>query len=423
MLGAGLTGLSTAWHLRRQGIAPLVVEVNPWVGGLARSLDISGSVFDIGVHIFYFQRPEEQDLLRDLFGDDIRRQCKKVAIHMDFGLVDYPYQANLHQVPEDRRIQSLSDLAEAGRDGGKPANFLEWLRSTYGGAIAEDFLIPHNAKLMRVPLDKVSAAWAERFFPRPNVGQIVAGAFRPPANHFHPNQYFVYPNKGGSGRLAEALAESGPTLLGRKVVAIDLARRLVRLDDGAAISYDRLVSTLPLKSFLGMVEGQEESLKGVGERLLYSSLATVFVRASRQSGLAQDGYHWLYFPQPDVPFQRLSFMENFAAANAPAGQSGICLECPLAAGEAVPGDLGQRAVEALQRLGVCAPEDILSVNIDRQEHGYPLYHDTWHEDVELIDRVLLPHNVLTTGRNGHWQYSNMEDALAWGRGAAQWCAQ
>ena len=45
-MGAGLAGLSTAWHLQKKGIDCRIFEKEPEVGGLCRSRRFDGFIFD-----------------------------------------------------------------------------------------------------------------------------------------------------------------------------------------------------------------------------------------------------------------------------------------------------------------------------------------------------------------------------------------
>ena len=55
ILGAGLAGLSTAWHLQRRGLDCQVYEKEPEVGGLCRSKNIGGFTFDFDGHLLHFK--------------------------------------------------------------------------------------------------------------------------------------------------------------------------------------------------------------------------------------------------------------------------------------------------------------------------------------------------------------------------------
>ena len=56
VIGAGITGLSVAWKLSEKGYEVKIIEMDKFIGGLARSIKIENYFFDIGPHSFYLNR-------------------------------------------------------------------------------------------------------------------------------------------------------------------------------------------------------------------------------------------------------------------------------------------------------------------------------------------------------------------------------
>ena len=55
VIGAGLAGLSSAYHLGNNTY--LVLEKEPVVGGLCRSVKVEDYTFDFGRHTYFTRRP------------------------------------------------------------------------------------------------------------------------------------------------------------------------------------------------------------------------------------------------------------------------------------------------------------------------------------------------------------------------------
>ena len=66
ILGAGLAGLSAAWHLKQKGIRASVFEKEDTAGGLCRSKDINGFIFDYDGHLLHFQNSYTLELVKKL---------------------------------------------------------------------------------------------------------------------------------------------------------------------------------------------------------------------------------------------------------------------------------------------------------------------------------------------------------------------
>ena len=70
IIGAGLTGLSTAYHLEQQEFFDyLMFEQESEIGGLCRSVRNDGFTFDYTGHFFHSSCPNTMQFLSDLMKD------------------------------------------------------------------------------------------------------------------------------------------------------------------------------------------------------------------------------------------------------------------------------------------------------------------------------------------------------------------
>jgi protoporphyrinogen oxidase len=77
--GAGLAGLSVAWHLQKKGIDCLIFEKEAEVGGVCRSTKLNGFIFDRGGHVFHFRNPYAFSFVKDLLGQNLKRH-RRIAL-------------------------------------------------------------------------------------------------------------------------------------------------------------------------------------------------------------------------------------------------------------------------------------------------------------------------------------------------------
>src|SRR5215207_5523340 len=90
VIGAGPAGLTAAYVLARQGRAPLVLEMDAQVGGIARTAEYRGFRFDIGGHRFFTKVRAVQDLWRAMLGPDMLRRPRLSRIYYGGKFFDYP---------------------------------------------------------------------------------------------------------------------------------------------------------------------------------------------------------------------------------------------------------------------------------------------------------------------------------------------
>src|SRR4051812_49933642 len=71
VIGAGPAGLTAAYCLTKEDPSVIVIEKDPvYVGGISRTVEYNGFMFDIGGHRFFFKSKEVGDLLKEILPND-----------------------------------------------------------------------------------------------------------------------------------------------------------------------------------------------------------------------------------------------------------------------------------------------------------------------------------------------------------------
>ncbi len=433
VLGGGLAGLSAAWHLRQlaPGIPRLVLEAEEEPGGLCRSFREGGFTFDLTGHYLHLRDPYAEGFVRRLLGDRLVPVERRARIHARGALLEFPFQANLHGLPREVVARCLLDFL-AARERPVPedprVSLEEWARATFGDGIAEEFLLPQNRKLYRAEPSDLTAEWVSWAVPRPSVEEVVRGALGLPARGLGYNPRFLYPREGGIGILPEALArEVGDDLrTGARVVSVDARERRVVLEGGEVLSWERIVSTLPLPYLLRRTRGLDgcpargRSLAEMAGELRWAGIVDLQLGIDR-AGIA-GGAHWIYFPGDEFPFHRVGFPSNVAPSLAPAGCSTLSVEFAFSPAEPVPPeeDLLGQALDGLTRAGILRRSDrVVFRRARRLEPAYAVYDRARTPVVEAARERLRAAGIHLAGRYGRWQYSFMERALLEGKEAAE----
>jgi protoporphyrinogen oxidase len=124
-------------------------------------------------------------------------------------------------------------------------------------------------------------------------------------------------------------------------------------------------------------------------------------------------------PEEKYPFYRVGCYSNFSSAMAPPGKASLYVELSAR----TPPDLsrlGPVVTDALIEMGfIRRAEEILFARIRLLEHAYVVFDHSYYSSLERIQSFLREHGIISCGRYGGWNYSSMEDALAFGREAAQ----
>lgn len=433
ILGGGLAGMSTAYHLARElpDVPRVVLEKEPTPGGLCRSRRAKGFTFDYTGHFLHLRDPETIGFVEELLGDELVEVERQAAIYSDGATLPFPFQANLHGLPPEKVARCVLDFIEAGKkempdkDGRMP--FGQWARQVFGDGIAEAFMIPYNTKLFAVEPDEITAEWVAWAVPRPDLEQVVKGALGMRNDGMGYNPKFRYPKGGGIGILPERLSElvADDMRYDAKVVSVDTRARHVVLEGGELVPYEHLVSTMPLPYLLQRVRGlggcpsKGRTPAEMAGELRWSRVADLELGVERPE--IAGGAHWIYFPDPDIDFYRVGFPSNACKAMAPEGCSSLSVEFGLGMRDEVPSieTLITKARAGLEKAGILgADEPFVHQDLEVLDPAYVIFDPKCTPVVKAAMQRLEEADIQSIGRFGAWTYSYMERALIDGREAA-----
>jgi protoporphyrinogen oxidase len=177
------------------------------------------------------------------------------------------------------------------------------------------------------------------------------------------------------------------------------------------------VSTLPLPVLIERSRGVPHEVRAAAKRLRAVPWRWLDV-ATRSPVPIEE--HWVYVPEPDLPFFRVGVYSNALPAMAPAGKGALYVE--LADRVAEP-DL-PAIHRALAKMGAIASPDDVEFSIVRNiEHAYVVFDEAYAPSRRTIFDWLQRVDVLSCGRYGAWVYNSMEDSILQGMEAAQWASR
>ncbi|MBF5042852.1 amine oxidase [Aggregicoccus sp. 17bor-14] len=430
ILGGGLAGLSTAHFLGRARPWQLV-ERSERVGGLIKTEEIEGCLFDPTGHWLHLRDPEIRALVTErwLPGQLVTLQ-RRAAVFSRGVFTRFPYQVNTHGLPPEVVAENLVGYVEAvyGEKGRalrerEPANFTEFILRYMGEGFAKNFMLPYNRKLWTVDPSELSAEWVGRFVPRPTLKEVVDGALGVGSDALGYNASFIYPREGGIESLARAMLrglEGGEVSVRTEPTAIDWRARRVSLSDGRTLGYRHLVSTVSLPGLVRLLgegaSGVPDEVRAAASRLRATTVTYVSVGVR---GANRQPWHWIYLPEPEFKTYRIGSPSAVYAALAPPDTSTFYVEYSHH-GELSKEACERHAVEDLLRSQMIhAAEDVRFARAREIPHAYVLYDAAYGEAKREILRFLEHAGIQTAGRYGQWEYSSMEDAILAGRAAAR----
>ncbi len=443
MLGAGPAGLTAAWELQNHGRTCSVLEQETVVGGLSRTVDQRGFLFDIGGHRFYTRSGLVEKVWKDLLGDDLLTRNRISRIY---------YRGRFFQYPLDLKdvIAGLG-LTEILRCAGsyvwshvRPCrpedNFEAWVRNRFGRRLYEIFFRTYTEKVWGMPCGKISAEWAAQRIRGLSLRSLVSNALRRNTNgngtlanrkgHVRSLAHtFYYPRRGPGmlwNRMANQLRENGSHVLTQMPVERirwEPGKILGVRAGGKEFQAESVISTLALRDFVQILDPPPpEWLQKAAAGLRYRDflIVTLLVQAAN---LFPD--NWIYVHTPDVSVGRIQNFNNWSPEMSPDPEiTCIGMEYFCSEGDALwagsDTDLFLRARHELEQLGLASGREIMDGSILRVKKAYPVYDSNYRKSQEAFRHFLdgTP-NLQVAGRNGLHRYNNQDHAMLSGIMAAR----
>lgn len=448
VLGAGMAGLGAAHRLRSEGtpasasgldssaLDVVLIDKKTYPGGHAasfrRASPAGDFIFDDGPHISFTRDPR----IQELFADGVDGQFEALQTRVDNlwqgHRLKHPAICNLHGLPTSLLVEVIRDFADCRRQGDADgasaefANYEQWLVAAYGKTFAETFPMVYGRKYHTAPAHAMTTDWLGPRLYRPALEEVLRGALEPETPDVHYVSHFRYPTRGGFEAFLKPFIAASTLELGREVVRLDPSRRRLSFADGAALTYDQLISSFPLPVLIQLIDGAPTEVVAAAGRLACSSCVLVDLAVDRDD---VSNTHWTYFYDEDLIFTRVSFPHLLSPNNAPPGTSSIQAEIyysdkyrPL--GSTPEGSSPEAHIEPtlrdLRAAGVLRENDRILL---RHASLIPWANIIFDHDrpaaLELIFDYLDQLGIATAGRYGRWGYHWTDESFKSGEEAAQ----
>src|SRR3989338_6390622 len=119
ILGAGLAGLSAAYHLKSGYV---LFEKENEIGGMARSINKDGYTFDYDGHLLHFRNEYAFNLVSELLNGNMAPHKRNSWIYSKGAFTRYPFQANFYGLPNSVVKDCLMGIIRARFLSVSPSN-------------------------------------------------------------------------------------------------------------------------------------------------------------------------------------------------------------------------------------------------------------------------------------------------------------
>ena len=436
VVGAGSAGLGVAYELSKNGIRCEVFDKNKEVGGLARSFEFRGHVFDIGPHRFFTKNDEVLSFWKNILGDDFLKVKRLTRIYYKNKFFYYPIQfldafKNLGFF-EGVRIFFSYIMWKIKFAYKIPKNFEEWMIKNFGRRLYEIFFKTYTEKVWGIPCNELGPEWATQRIKNLSLIAVIKNFFFRENKSKTLTDEFYYP-KRGAGMLYEKMkvfieSNGSRVVLNSRVkniyhknnyieaLDVDIRGKIKR------IKVDYLFSSAPITFLVSILTPRvPDKIFGAAKDLYYRDHITVNLIAKKTTNIFQD--QWIYVHDSRVKMARVSNYANFYDENlrdtVPLSVEYFCFrEEDLWKMPDV--DLIELAKKELDLVGLIDFSCVSDGFVVREADSYPTYY-TGHGGQFLIIKNYLSKfsNLQLIGRAGMYKYNNQDHALLTGFLAAR----
>ncbi len=431
ILGGGLAGLTTGYLLGQAGRSVTLIEREPSVGGLARTIETRGFRFDLGGHRFITRDVKVDAFVRELLASDYVEVDRSSRILLGNNWFHYPLRPlnalSGFGIPTAAKI--LCDYAaeriKACFDSTPPVCLEDWVVRHYGRRLFTIYFKNYSEKVWGIDCRNIATEWIEQRVQGLSLGAAILNALMPRFGTARSTlaTRFLYPPLG-IGQIAERMHQGmgGTSRILNNTTAVRLDHAdgrirqvTVRHGNHTDILHGvDTVSTIPLQALVTALHPRPPaSVLAAASRLRSRDLVVVAVMINRPRVTE---HTWIYVPESKIPFGRVHEPTNWSPQMAPAGKTLLVAEYFCFRGDTIwnrtTSEATRLTVDGLERLGLIDEREVLNSVMLRIPNAYPLFEVGYKQHCERIQDYLDRFdNLHVAGRGGMFRYYNMDHAI------------
>ena len=435
IIGAGPAGLTAAYQLCKEGVPSVVLEKDDVVGGISRTVNYRGYLFDIGGHRFFTKVKAVDDMWREVLGDEkFLRRSRLSRIYYDRKFFNYPLKATnaLLGLGIFNSFLMLGSYAKAQMFPIKPeVSFEHWICNRFGKRLFHTFFKTYTEKVWGIPCSEISADWAAQRIKGLSLISTIKNALLSSQSTDKGEiiktliDAFDYPAKG-PGMMWEKVADIIQTQNSELKKQSSVEKILWQEDKITAleISHDGktelvegtdFISSMPMQELVRKMDPPAPAeVQRAADQLGYRDFLTVSLIINK-ADLFQD--NWIYIHDSAVQVGRIQNFKNWSPQMVP-DQSKTCLglEYFCFEGDGLwntsDEDLIKLATKELGILGLIDTRDVEDGAVVRMPKAYPVYDSIYAQAVNTIREFIESlGNMHLVGRNGMHKYNNQDHSM------------
>jgi protoporphyrinogen oxidase len=420
ILGAGVSGMALAQKLIQGGLPSediVLFEASSRAGGLCASKTVDGFTYDeTGGHVLFSKDTPVMDwMIAEAGGPNaFQRTERNTKIRFEDRWVHYPFENGLGDLPDRANFECVSGYVKAwhARDksgSAAPGDFASWIDWRFGAGICDHFMRPYNEKIWKRDLADITSGWVAGRVPDAPIDDVLRASIGIRTEGYTHQAIFFYPKTGGFQGITDGLHRSLAANVRLNTPVTDL-RRAGETWKVNGEEFDRVVSTVPMNYLPDFVEGLEAGAADAMRTLPNNQISCVLLALDRPE---HPPLSWVYLPHHDQgPANRITYMSNYAEANAPAGKTSFLCEVTSPGGGAYPdASMTDDVIDGMVRAGLVTRDEILFTDRTDTRWAYIVYEHGFEQQKAAAIAGAEALGLELLGRFGRYNYHNSDQCV------------
>ena len=436
VIGAGPAGITAAYVLAKNGVPVDLYEASPFVGGMARSMELWDQTVDIGPHRFFSSDTRVNKLWLEVVGKDYAMVDRLTRIYFKEKFYHYPIKAgdalkNLGIIEAIRCVASYGwQRVKPGRDD-LGDTFESWVTARFGKRLYRHFFKTYSEKLWGIPCSELDADFAAQRIKKLSLYEAIKSAVFGGGGEKHKTlvDQFAYPRKG-TGQVYENMKKlieknGGKVHLRTPVEALIVAGKTakgIKLTDGSTHLYDDVISSMPITLLISRLPKVPPKVDKANRFLKFRNTLIVYLRVSTRKVFPDN---WIYVHSSDLRTGRITNFRNWVPS-INKGQKDAILAMEywcFDEDDFWHWDDAQyiaTAKEEIVKTGLVKPSQIKDGKVVRVPKCYPVYQRGYKRPLKTVENFLREYKHLQViGRYGAFKYNNQDHSILMGMLAAE----
>lgn len=421
IVGSGPSGLTCSYELLKENKKVLMIERDDRSGGLAKSYNYDGNIFDTGPKRFHTDDEVVKNFLNEIAQmETIGRSTKVYFANKYF---DWPLNLkSIFRMPLSTTIKSLYDLINK-EDIQDIESFEQYINFKYGNHLYKTFFKPYTEKFLRIPAENIHSDWAMTGINRTVIDKKVKAdsildIIKSLALPQKVDTKFLYPSTGGFGEFFNKLYNLNVNNKNFFVKFNTIFNQLKYENDifsaqcinGKNYKFKNLIWTGNLNDLVHLIDDTSKTDLNYINTVFYNFIC-------RENNVKKNKAQWIYISDGKKLISRITCMKEFVKSTTPDGYYNFITEVTDSQNQPLyfndPGKFKDIVIKELMDISFLKKNKIDDIKINAVKDTYPIYHKKYKSAFGNIVRKVkqFSQNITLLGRSGAYWYNNSDHSI------------